>query len=140
MQILLATCQRMFRPGRRLPAMSAFTTLDGNVVRRVADPQWNPALTGPLPNMSAAAAGSQLIAMGGSAASMYLFYDDGTTYVSDGKRITPIKTKSSRTLVYDAYTAPTGEVFIAGNSGIVERYNAAAGTWTQLKAGSTPPR
>lgn len=114
-----------------------FTTLDGNVVRRVADPGGTQ-LTGPLPNMSAVTAMSQLIAIGGSAASMYLFYDDGTTYVSDGKRITPIKTKSSRTLVYDAYTAPTGEVFIAGNSGIVERYNAAAGTWTQLKAGSTP--
>lgn len=38
------------------------------------------------------------------------------------------------TALYDAYTAPTGEVFVSGNAGNVYKYTPATNSWTSMKA------
>ena len=61
-------------------------------------------------------------------------FGDGTMFSSDGRKLTASTNPPALiTALYDAWTAPTGELFIGGNLGYVYKYTVTGG-WVSMKA------
>ena len=107
-------------------------TSHGNVLRYVADPP-STQLAGPLLSVYARGSG-ELAVVTGTGTSEYFLYDDGTVFGSDSRKVSALPPVPVITNLYDAYTAPTGEVFVSGNAGNVYKYTPASNSWTSMKA------
>ncbi|MFO0623582.1 MAG: hypothetical protein U0745_19475 [Polyangia bacterium] len=118
-----------------------FATSDGNILRYTADAASTTAvgstqLAGPLPFVYARG-NAELAVVTGAGSTEYFLFGDGTMFSSDGRKITAPTTSTNPpaliTALYDAWTAPTGELFIGGNGGYVYKYTPAGG-WVSMKA------
>ena len=115
-----------------------FATSDGNILRYTADAASTTAvgstqLAGPLPFVYARG-NAELAVVTGAGSTEYFLFGDGTVFSSDGRKITASTNPPALiTATYDAWTAPTGELFIGGNAGYVYKYTAAGG-WVSMKA------
>ena len=108
-------------------------TSDGNIFRRVGE-KGGTQVTAPLPWVYAkVGTGVQnLVVATGTTTTEYFLYSDGTSYSSDGRKISQIPSIPVTT-VYDAWTAPdNGMVVAAGSSGSVYRYTGGA-SWVSNK-------
>ena len=115
-----------------------FATSDGNILRYTVDSASTTAagstqLAGPLPFVYARG-NAELAVATGAVSTEYFLFGDGTMFSSDGRKLTAgTNPPALITAVYDAWTAPTGELFIGGNGGYVYKYTVTGG-WVSMKA------
>lgn len=63
---------------------------------------------------------------------LFVLQSDGVTHRFDGRKLSTLSAPGAPTVAYDAWVAPapSGDLFVAGNSSRVYRYSIASGTWS----------
>jgi hypothetical protein len=105
-------------------------TADGNLLRRNGDTQTTLLSAPPSP-------GGAFFALAGTGAAndLVVVRDNGLSYRYDGRKLNALPSLGSPTIAYDAWAAPTGELFVGSPGGVLYRF--AGNIWGSRLSPST---